>query len=54
MSKQIVAVVIHLDDGGDLRKREFADEEDAKEFLEEMEWKACLITGSDLKVVDRT
>lgn len=49
-------IVIYNDEGGDdcSASEVFEDEEAARDFLEECEWKAQLVCGYDLKIEDRT
>lgn len=48
------AVIVHLKDDGDLYRKEFETEAEARAWIENNEWKAILIVGENLKTEDYT
>jgi hypothetical protein len=53
-SKNIVAVVVYIDEDGDLRKQEFESNDEAGEFMSSNEYPAYLVQGHQLAVEEHT
>lgn len=48
------AVVVHLDEGGDLNQKSFDSIDAAHKYIETIEWKAIMVTGENILTIDRT